>query len=222
MRCAPVRAERAQIERYARSYRASSHPRISLSSQPRKLVAGSQAEPGPGSGEEPCAALGCLGAVADQHDDVAGDAAQDADSAVGRSNYCQDVYPDHRSVASSHSMSIVRSYEEQVRRADLLDLSAGDVDTSRIIRAALDQIGALVRPGTVSADLLSTTATDLRIIEVKGEGQLGAHRTARAGAGHANRRGRTRLALRCVEHHATQALPVVAPSGSSEAWLGEG
>lgn len=83
------------------------------------------------------------------------------------------MYQDRRRTSANTAVAVARAYEEQVRHAELIDVSAGDVAASAAIRTVLDRVGVQRGPQTLSADLLSETAFGLRIIELKGRGSSG-------------------------------------------------
>jgi len=72
-------------------------------------------------------------------------------------------------------MAVARAYEEQIRRAVVLDVSDGTNQTAAAIRRALDHLGTTSSLRTVSADLISTAEEEggPRVIEVKGRGSSG-------------------------------------------------
>lgn len=69
-------------------------------------------------------------------------------------------------------MAVALAYEEQVRHAVIVDTHHGDTVATAAIRQVLDACGKSA-PRGLSADLVSTTATERRIIEVKGRGSSG-------------------------------------------------
>ena len=82
------------------------------------------------------------------------------------------MYIDRRKVAEARGMAVAFAYEEQVRHAVTVDTHYGDIVASAAIRQVFDACGKTAPMG-LSADLVSTTATEGRIIEVKGRGSSG-------------------------------------------------
>ncbi|MFE4460776.1 hypothetical protein ACFROC_25765 [Nocardia tengchongensis] len=80
--------------------------------------------------------------------------------------------PDRRLIAARNAMEVVRAYEEQVRTAALIDVSAGyAAEATRILDAF--RVQDLTLPACPSVDYLSMLGTEVRMIEVKGRGGFG-------------------------------------------------
>lgn len=82
------------------------------------------------------------------------------------------VYIDRRKVAEARGMAVALAYEQQVRHAVIVDTHHGDIVATAAIRHVFDACGKAAPLG-LSADLVSTTVTAQRIIEVKGRGSCG-------------------------------------------------
>lgn len=92
--------------------------------------------------------------------------------------------------AEQRGMEVVRTYEEKVRGATLFDLSAG-----RMLEAwEWFERHSYAAPPIISADFLSATPDDERIIEVKARGSVGPIKVIDR-AGHIPRCSRAVLAL---------------------------
>jgi hypothetical protein len=81
-------------------------------------------------------------------------------------------YIDRRKVAGAREMAVALAYEEQARKAVIVDTSRGDMTAKTAIRQVLEKCEKTAPP-VISADLLSSTAAGRRIIEVKARGSFG-------------------------------------------------
>lgn len=81
---------------------------------------------------------------------------------------CMSVDLDRRGLAESRAVAVVRAYET-ARGGELTDVSQGRDER---LRRCLEELGVSV-PHVASADLISQTDGETRVIEVKGRGSSG-------------------------------------------------
>lgn len=79
---------------------------------------------------------------------------------------------DRRFDADVRGMHVARTYEEVMRGATVVDVSRGDVDATNAILSVF-RSGGRNEPPRVSADLISRSGTEVRLIEVKARGSSG-------------------------------------------------